>query len=421
MMWMERSKGSLPAGSLALLVLLGGVALASAQTPKAERPSYAVGDRWIRSDGAYDLIRIENGRYVFAADGGREVHLTRDLGIARVVRAGQTLLELEPAPAPTWPLAVGQWGVGWLTLKSSDPQYGQSLVRATWKVDAYEDVRVPAGVFKAFRIVQVLEPHFLAASPQSRRLEVTLWYAPSIQQLVRADGGDLSGLAFKAVALERPGPAPLAVSLKDPKDQVRTATERIPLTGKVTGGAGALRIAVTLNGAEIARQQTPGGTRREVPLNVPLKLAPGKNTLIVTATDASGTTHQEARVLFYDPPAPAVAAAPSPPPAPARPTPPPPVAPGPAVTPPAPAVGPPPAPPPPTARVPAPARPSVQATPPAPPAAPATPASEPAPQERRPRPEPPRRRRRSPRRRPRPSSGSRSRPRRTRPECTRRP
>lgn len=415
MMWMERSKGSLPAGSLALLLLLGGVALAWAQTPKADRPSYAVGDRWIRSDGAYDLIRIENGRYVFAADGGREVHLTRDLGIARVVRGGQTLLELEPAPAPAWPLAVGQWGVGWLTLKSSDPQYGQSLVRATWKVDAYEDVRVPAGVFKAFRIVQVLEPHFLAASPQSRRLEVTLWYAPSIQQLVRADGGDLSGLAFKAVALERPGPAPLAVSLKDPKDQVRTATERIPLTGKVTGGAGALRIAVTLNGAEIARQQGPGGPRREVPLNVPLKLAPGKNTLIVTATDASGTTHQEARVLFYDPPAPArptpapavapgpgvasspaapppsaVAAAPSPPPAPVRPMPPPAVAPGPAVTPPAPAVASPPAPPPPTARVPAPARPSVDATPPAPPAAPATPASEPAPQERRPRPEPPR-------------------------------
>ena len=378
MTWMERSKGSAAVCSLALVVLLGGVALAWAQTPKAERPSYAVGDKWIRSDGAYDLIRIENGRYVFAADGGREVHLTRDLGVARVIRGGQTLLELEPPPAPTWPLAVGQWGVSWLTLKSSDPQYGQSLVRATWKVDAYEDVRVPAGVFKAFRIVQVLEPRFLAASPQSRRLEVTLWYAPSIQQLVRADGGDLGGLAFQTVALERPGPAPLAVSLKNPKDQVRTATERIPLTGKVTGGAGALRIAVTLNGAEIARQQTPGGTRREVPLNVPLKLAPGKNTLIVTATDASGTTHQEARVLFYDPPAPA------------RPTPPPAVAPGPAVTPPAPAVAAPPAPPPPTARVPAPARPSVQATPPAPPAAPATPAPEPAPQERRPRPEPPR-------------------------------
>lgn len=393
MMWMERSKGRVFPGLLALVAVLGGVALAWAQAPKAERPSYAVGEKWIRSDGAYDLIRIDNGRYVFAADGGREVHLTRDLGIARVVRGGQTLLELEPPPAPAWPLAVGQWGVTWLTLKSSDPQYGESLVRATWKVDAYEDVRVPAGVFKAFRIVQVLEPRFLAASPQSRRLDVTLWYAPSIRQLVRADGGDLSGLAFKAVALERPGPAPLAVSLKDPKDQVRAATERITLTGKVTGGSGALRIAVTLNGSEIARQQESSGPGQEVPLSVPLKLAPGKNTLIVTATDASGATRQEGRILFYDTPAPAVAAAPSPAPAPVRPTPPPAVAPGPSVAPspsapPPPAVvAPPPAPPPP-ARVPAPPGPSVETAPATVPPVPSTPG--PARVERRPQPEPPR-------------------------------
>jgi len=119
-----------------------------AQAPKADRPTYAVGDKWIRSDGAYDLIRIENGRYVFAADGGREVHLTRDLGVAKIVRGGQVLLELEPPPGLTWPLEVGQSGVSWLTLKSLDPQFGQSVVRLTWKVDAYQDVRVPAGVFK---------------------------------------------------------------------------------------------------------------------------------------------------------------------------------------------------------------------------------------------------------------------------------
>jgi len=230
-----RSKGSVAGAVAGLLVLLTGLT-ASAQAPKAERPTYAVGDKWIRSDGAYDLIRVENGRYVFAADGGREVHLTRDLGVAKIVRAGQVLLELEPPPGLTWPLDVGQSGVSWLTLKSLDPQFGKSLVRLTWKVDAYQDVRVPAGVFKAFRIVQVLEPRFLAVSPQSRRLELTFWYAPAVQQLVRADGNDLSGLAFQAVALDRPVVAALAVALTDPKDQGRVATERITLTGKVTGG-----------------------------------------------------------------------------------------------------------------------------------------------------------------------------------------
>src|SRR5690242_2360737 len=128
-LWMRRSKGtrSIAIWTLVLLagvLLAGAIAPAWAQAPRAERPSYTVGDRWIRSDGAYDLIRIENARYVFAADGGREVHLTRDLGVAKIVRGGKTLLELEPPPALTWPLEVGQWGVSWLTLKTPDPQYG---------------------------------------------------------------------------------------------------------------------------------------------------------------------------------------------------------------------------------------------------------------------------------------------------------
>src|SRR5690242_6668003 len=142
-----RTTGPVAAVVVALALLastLGGATTAWAQAPKAERPTYAIGDKWIRSDGAYDLIRIENGRYVFAADGGREVHLTRDLGIVKVVRAGQTLLEMDPPASLNWPLEVGQWGVSWLTLKSLDPQYGQSVVRLSWKVDAYEDVRVPA-------------------------------------------------------------------------------------------------------------------------------------------------------------------------------------------------------------------------------------------------------------------------------------
>ncbi len=387
MTWIRRSKGTVAGAIAGLLVLSGGLS-AWAQAPKADRPTYAVGDKWIRSDGAYDLIRIENGRYVFAADGGREVHLSRDLGVAKIVRGGQVLLELEPPPGLTWPLEVGQSGVSWLTLKSLDPQFGQSVVRLTWKVDAYQDVRVPAGVFKAFRIVQVLEPRFLATSPQSRRLELAFWYAPAIQQLVRADGNDLTGLAFQAVALDKPAAAPLAVALADPKDQGRVATERVTLTGKVTGGTGPLRIAVTLNGAEIARQQEPGAPGKDVALSVPVKLVPGRNTLIVTATDGAGVSRQEGRVLFYDRPAPAVAAAPVAPPSPARPVPPPA-----SPTPSPPTAAATPAPTPPQATAPPPVRPPVVAAPvPAPvPAPPAAAAAAPEPrQPSRPSAEPPR-------------------------------
>ena len=320
-MWTPLNKRSLPVALIALL-LIGVIAgSAWAQAPRAERPSYAIGDKWIRSDGAYDLIRIENERYVFASDGGREVHLTRDLGVAKIARGGKTLLELEPPPALAWPLDVGQWGVSWLTLKTLDPQYGQSLVRLSWRVEAYEDVRVPAGTFKAYRIVQVLEPRFLAASPQSRRIELAFWYAPAVQQIVRAEGSDLTGVAFQAIALDRPGPAPLSVVLIDPKDKGHVATDRVTLTGKVIGGAGPLRIAITLNGAEVAQQQEPGTPGKDVALSMPIKLVEGENNLIVTATDASGAMRQQGRVLFYEKPGTAVAAAPppatTPPPAPA--------------------------------------------------------------------------------------------------------
>ena len=72
-------------------VTLAGCAAArepstAAPPPRAERPVYAVGDRWIRSDGVYDLIRIEDDRYVFSAGPDREVQLTRELGLAKVVR-----------------------------------------------------------------------------------------------------------------------------------------------------------------------------------------------------------------------------------------------------------------------------------------------------------------------------------------------
>ncbi len=79
----------------------------AAPPPRAEPPVYAVGDRWIRSDGVYDLIRIEDERYVFSAGPDREVQLTRELGLAKVVR-GHQRLEFTPPAQPPWPLEVGK-------------------------------------------------------------------------------------------------------------------------------------------------------------------------------------------------------------------------------------------------------------------------------------------------------------------------
>src|SRR5947209_18053174 len=55
--------------AVATILLLCSAAPVHAQKPSAERPAYAVGDTWIVNGTVYSLARIEDGRYVFAADG----------------------------------------------------------------------------------------------------------------------------------------------------------------------------------------------------------------------------------------------------------------------------------------------------------------------------------------------------------------
>ena len=47
------------------------VAASAADKPRAERPVYRVGDKWIRTDGIYVLVRIDKDVYVFSAGGGQ--------------------------------------------------------------------------------------------------------------------------------------------------------------------------------------------------------------------------------------------------------------------------------------------------------------------------------------------------------------
>ena len=94
---------------LAALGLLTSRPLVEAQKPRAERPTYTLGERWIPSDGVYDLIRVEDGRSIFAAGVDRQIHLLQDLMVAKVQK-GQWVMAFDPPPKLTWPLEVGKWG-----------------------------------------------------------------------------------------------------------------------------------------------------------------------------------------------------------------------------------------------------------------------------------------------------------------------
>ncbi|MBI4489051.1 MAG: caspase family protein [Deltaproteobacteria bacterium] len=296
---------------LALVAHFLSSAPALAQTPRAERPTYTVGDKWILGGGVYDLIRIENDLYIFAAEGGWEIHLTKDLTVAKVQR-GMSAYDFVPPPRLAWPLEVGKSGSGlsfWTTPR------GQGRIYINWKVEAYEDIEVPAGRFKAFRIVYSFE----VGPPGQRQPRVfSTWYAPEAQRIVKAQGQYLPLLNFQVVAVDRPDLAPLQVVLREPKEQARVNTEGIVVAGKATSGKGVARVTAALNGAEIYSHDEKPSPKSEVPLDLPVKLREGRNVLIVTALDATGETRQEARTLFYEkiappiPEPPKVAPTPSP-------------------------------------------------------------------------------------------------------------
>ena len=333
-----------------LAVLLAGLialpAGTGAQTPRAERPTYAVGDTWVLGDATYRLARLEKNAYVFTA-GDREIWLTRDLAFTYVKRGAETL-EIQEPPRVTWPLEPGKRGMGRAIVRvpGASPE-----VQASWRVEGAERITVAGGTFDTLRVRFTYDPEipgtFGALSPYQRygaaareaAFEVTWWYAPQVQRIVKAVSSkalltlELGG-APPAIAqgpaetppaerarpepppvaevpkpsprvpapVPAPPPAPagaLAVLLSTPADQARVDRETVPLAGLVTGGRGVARVVVTLNGAEVSKieERSP---RPAVSLNASLKLREGPNLLVVAATDADGAIRQELRTIHYD-------------------------------------------------------------------------------------------------------------------------
>ncbi len=281
---------------------------APASGERAERPVLAQGERWIRNDGVWDLVRVETDRYVFSGGPRHEIVLSHDLALVRS-RHLSTEIEFTPAPRIPWPLRVGLRGEASGTVRLP---YGSPMpANVVWEVQGIEDVEVPAGKFRAFRM------HYRMTSIEStnfgrqtwgtfggpRTMSLTLWYAPEVRQLVKGDSSEWQ-LQFDVVAVDPKESAPLAITLREPDDQKRvTRADALTLVGSIAGGAGVAQAVVTLNGEPVQTLKGPGG-RRTLLLEVPLNLREGQNVLLVTATDPGGTSSQAARTLFYDKPLP---------------------------------------------------------------------------------------------------------------------
>jgi Caspase domain len=94
-------------------------------------------------------------------------------------------------------------------------------------------------------------------------------------------------------------PSPLQVAISSPGDKTHVDQESIALAGLASSGKGIRRVLVTLNGVEVSRLEERAPLRT-LPVNLPLKLREGQNTIVVTATDADGVTQQDVRAVFFD-------------------------------------------------------------------------------------------------------------------------
>jgi Caspase domain len=261
--------------------------------PRADRPTYDVGQTWNRGDGVYRLTRIERDLYVFEFK-DREIHLSRDLSLA-AVRKGKFFAEFDPAPRLSWPLEVGKRGVTGGVWRS-DTNIAGAPSQFFWEVAAYEEVDTVAGRFKAFRIDFQLKQRPVPSGP-SRGLH--MWYAPEVKQIVKlTDDHPSRWYTFEVVSVSRPTVAPLRIVLDHPRDQLTVGAEEVRLDGKVTSGKGIARVSISVSGE--ARTVSPVGAA--VPLDQLVKLKPGKNVLLVTATAPDGETTQTARTLHLQPP-----------------------------------------------------------------------------------------------------------------------
>lgn len=310
--------------------------------PRAERPTYAIGEKWHRADGTFELTAIEPDRHVFKAPGGQEIHLSPDFTVARTLRGGTVEVEFLPPIPLEWPLVVGKSGTSrgsWVWGRSAP-----ASVAFSWTVEAYEDVRVPAGTFKAFRILQSWGGLSGGLSGGQTHGKLVAWYVPDVRQWVKSEVREVSPprgalpltvrMSFEVVRVALPAPEPVAaaparsgppvpsapvpgrptaaaagasgpppfqVTIGWPQDQARVDRSALVLAGLVFGGMGVSHVVVGVNGAEIARIGEPS-PQPALAVSVPVKLREGTNLVVVTATAADGTVRRETRTVHYDPP-----------------------------------------------------------------------------------------------------------------------
>lgn len=123
---------------------------------------------------------IYGGKPVYQVRSGRDLHVY-DKGsrnwIATVRDRQERFSALPHEGTFSWPLWVGKSWIASFSYNDRVQGWSYSPVEYTWTVETYEEVKVPAGTFKAFK---------LQSSPgRNAGYYSTIWYAPDIALIVK--------------------------------------------------------------------------------------------------------------------------------------------------------------------------------------------------------------------------------------------
>jgi len=152
----------------------------------AARPVWRAGDKWvhawtagaekgIKTSEARGLREVMGVQYQVVRMEPLDVYFTVDLQwtwVASVAESRVTARAVPPLPWFTWPLEVGRrWEYQGIL---EDQQHKDSL-RDSYKVVSVESVTVPAGTFRAFKIVREANGSIMDE----------YWYAPDVRWYVK--------------------------------------------------------------------------------------------------------------------------------------------------------------------------------------------------------------------------------------------
>ena len=186
---------------LPLVALLAGCESTgeSRTVQMSERPRWTAGESWTYrgkgKDGAYTITRKVLREGVFEGYDAYEVEAgdsrywyTKQLGYLARVTGGRTVRRAMPPEDWQWPLQVGRSWSATVTWRDGSAQDRSFVLTGVWTVETYEEIKTPAGSFKAFKVSR---REIESGASQE------FWYSPAVKGWVKIRGTDTAAGTYE--------------------------------------------------------------------------------------------------------------------------------------------------------------------------------------------------------------------------------